>query len=135
MTIPESVTLIGSTAFAYCSKLISVKYNAINCADHTNPFTDIFNDSGAGLTLTIGSKVKRIPEQMFKNADGLETVVFEQNSACEKIGQQAFMGCTNLSFIIYNGTTSEWKNIKLYLQWAYKVPATYVSCTNGTVNI
>lgn len=54
------------------------------------------------------------------------------------IGSGAFKGCTALTNIVYGGTMAEWMNTDLVQKttgWAEGVPATYVQCSDGRVDI
>lgn len=48
------------------------------------------------------------------------------------IGPDAFYGCSSLSSITYGGTISQWKAILKADKWNFSVPATEVTCSDGT---
>lgn len=99
--IGENVQYIGNWAFHYCISLESIDFNAIELTDleSNNYLFTYAGFSNNNLTVTIGSNVKRIPNNLFNPGEELyiRTVVFENNSKCLSIGQQAFLGCSTLT--------------------------------------
>jgi len=108
IAIPESVTSIGSMAFAYATALEEVYYNAERCEDLINlatmelvmPFA-YCGTSGDGIIVIIGKDAKRIPAGLFipNLLDEAETMAsipktislsFEENSVCQEIGMGSF---------------------------------------------
>ena len=51
------------------------------------------------------------------------------------IGYQAFSGCTSLTTIKFEGTVEQWNAIEKGWDWNYRVPATEVICSDGTVTL
>ena len=107
VVIGEGVTMIGSGSFAYCSNLTEIQYNASECADFRGA-DGVFSSAGSngeGITVTIGAKVKKIPAYMFyPNSSSpyvckIVSVVFEEDSVCESIGEAAFYNCTCLTSV------------------------------------
>jgi hypothetical protein len=45
------------------------------------------------------------------------------------------MDCTNLSSIIFEGTTAQWNAIRKGTDWNEDVPATHVQCSDGQVEL
>jgi hypothetical protein len=56
-------------------------------------------------------------------------------NSISSIGGAAFYNCDSLTSITFNGTVEEWKAIEKGSWWSYNVPATYVECSNGNVEI
>ncbi len=99
ITIGESVTDIGTYAFKDCSSLTSINYNSIAVNDQSyrsSPFYGAGQD-GAGITLNVGAKVKRLPN-IFNSLEYVTTVNFAEGSVCESISG-AFDGCSGLTSI------------------------------------
>ena len=85
VTIPSSVTSIGSYAFYYCSSLTNI---------------------------TIPNSVTSIGDRAFYGCSSLTTVTFGENSQLENIGSYAFEDCSSLQDVYYNGTIEDWCNIE-----------------------
>jgi hypothetical protein len=49
------------------------------------------------------------------------------------IGDFSFAFCPLLENIAFNGTTEEWLCVNRGVDWNLDVPATSISCSNGTV--
>lgn len=104
VTIPESVVHIGVQAFSKCTGLGLINYNAVECK--SIPINaDIFYMAGrdrSGMQLMIGKNVREIPDYMFSapyfgniqdkayRSPNIDYITFEENSACERIGNYAF---------------------------------------------
>lgn len=92
VVIPESVTSIGVRAFEYCRSIGSLEYNAVNCTS--------VGASWIPATLqrvTIGNKVKVIPDALFHTRTGLTSI--EIPNSVTSIGSVAFYGCTGLASV------------------------------------
>ena len=108
VTIPESVTSIGSGAFSDCTGLTELNFNAINISDLSS-YNYVFYNAGkndTGITVNIGANVTRIPAYLFcpyvssSYSPNIVTVNFEENSQCTEIGSYAFSGCSSLTTVI-----------------------------------
>jgi hypothetical protein len=104
--IPSSVTSIGGNAFSSCISLTSV---------------------------TIPSSVTSIGDKAFENCTGLTSVTI--GSGVTSIGNSAFYNCSSLTSIKYNGTVAQWKAITRIGDWNEGVPATTVTCSDGTCGL
>ncbi len=107
VTIGESVASIGGQVFWGCTALTEINYNAINCADLSSGSRVFFQSGQAtdGLTVTIGPNVQRIPAYLFYEsgsnfAPKITSVVFEEVSHCESIGNYAFRSCSGLARVV-----------------------------------
>ena len=102
VTIGESVTMIGTDAFAYCSNLQEINWNAVAVNDCNG---SIFRESGtmhgvivnSGTTVNFGDNVQRIPAWVFSNCYGLTSVNF--GDSVTVIGEHAFENCYGLTSI------------------------------------
>ena len=68
VTIPETVSLIGSQAFYGCTGLQTVYYNAVSAADlqdDSNAFYSAGTGNVSGMTVIFGGLVQRIPAYLF----------------------------------------------------------------------
>ena len=106
ITIPESVTECGSSAFYACELLDTINWNATECS--TKQFSSSGGDglfiSGGNTnislkTANIGANVHVIPDFMFKNCARLQNVIIPDNSQLTKIGKSAFYNCDELKSI------------------------------------
>ena len=110
ITIPDSVTSIGYSAFRDCTALTEINFNAINMGDVTDsnvmndyPFYGI-GEAGKELVVNIGANVTRIPARLFYSSENITKVTFAENGQCESIGERAFDNCTALTEINFNAT-------------------------------
>ena len=100
VVIPDGVTRIGNSAFAYCDKLASVVI--------PNSVTSIGNDAfwgcGALLSVTIPSSVKIIGNDAFSECSSLTSVVIPDSVTT--LGEYVFYRCSSLkSVIVGNGVS------------------------------
>ncbi len=99
--IPSSITAIGNNAFYACYALTEINFNAIAMNDLTSS-SRVFSyagENGTGITIKIGTNVKKIPAYLFYNNYYISSVMFEEGSVCENIGEKAFSGCQRLTSI------------------------------------
>ena len=91
VAIPGSVTSVGGGIFKNCTGLTSVTWNAENCSDIASaPF-----QGATGITsFVLGNGVKRVPANLCSGCSSLTGVIIP-NSVTE-IGAGAFKNCTGL---------------------------------------
>ena len=107
LTIPDSVTTIGSGTFYGCSGLTSV---------------------------TIPDSVTSIGELAFYGCSGLTSVTIP--NSVTSIGDGEFYNCSGLKNITYKGTIAEWEKITKGYLWKDNVPTTcLIHCTDGDIKI
>ena len=95
MTIPDSVTSIGDSAFADCSSLTSV---------------------------TIPDSVTSIGYSAFENCSKLTSIVIPDSVT--SIGEDAFSYCSRLTTVNYKGTQEQWEQISIGNSNSYLTNAT-----------
>lgn len=122
--IPESVTSIGSHAFAGCSRL-----QRVVLPDGITAIADYaFFDCGRMTSIVIPDSVTSIGEGAFSGCDGLRSMTFPEGVSeiraytfwnCERltdvtiaksvtaIGEGAFYGCLDLADVYYTGSEDE----------------------------
>lgn len=119
MTIPESITWIGTGAFYNCRKLTKIYFNAKNCSD-CNSNTATFYNAGVdtGLVKVVfGNRVKRIPANLFyvnsydTYARITEVVI---SDSVQIIEDSAFDCCFDLTNVTWG------KSIKTIGRWAFE---------------
>ena len=100
MTIPDSVTNIGNSAFSGCTGLTSVTIPD----SVTSIGDDVFKGCSGLTTMTIPNSVTSIGNSAFSDCTGLTSVTIPDSVT--SIGDYAFSGCIGLtSIIVYEGNT------------------------------
>jgi len=95
VTIHESVTSIGKSAFGYCIRLTTVNFNATNCTDMGRASNPVFCGCTSLSTLNIGENVTNIPTYAFYGCSGLTSITIP--NSVTSIGSAAFGGCKSLT--------------------------------------
>ena len=112
VTIPKSVTSIGYLAFLGCSGLTTLNFNAIDCQDF---FDEYYYDNGnryypfSGTSLTtvnIGDSVQRIPGNFVRDCSSLTSVTI--GTGVTLIGDEAFSGCSGLTTLNFNAINCQY---------------------------
>ena len=103
ITIPENVTYIGSRVFYDCSALTSVTWNAMDCGDFVDYYSDGRKDprsrfEGCPITsVTFGDNVEYIPGALCYQMTDIQSIELPEN--VYSIGDYAFYGCSSLTSI------------------------------------
>ena len=98
ITIQNSVTSIGSSAFSGCSGLTSVVWNAKNCANFSSASDAPFYDIRSQLTsFTFGDSVQHIPTYLCSEMNNLTSITIP--NSVTSIGSYAFYYCSGLTSI------------------------------------
>ena len=117
LTIPESVTSIGTGAFDN-SMVETVYFNAANCtmgqstnsgSSYTN-YRPSFSNNPTLKKIVFGEEVKKVPAYVCACVDSLETVIF--SAPATEMGANAFYNSTTPDEIIYAGTKAQWDSLK-----------------------
>ena len=126
--IPDGVTSIGNTAFQGCSNLTSVVIPDSVTSIGDNAFTHC-----ESLTnISIPDSVMAIGEFSFSWCLQLNSITI--GNGVQSIGTFAFSYCRKLTSITYTGSIDQWKRISFEWCWNYEIPATEVSCADGTMS-
>ena len=94
ITIPDSITSIGSSAFHGCKGLESI----VIPESVTNIGTGVFNSCTGLKSINIPNSVTAIPYMAFEGCTGLESVSIHNNVS--SIGAFAFENCSSLTIIM-----------------------------------
>ena len=109
VTIPENITNIGLTAFAYTGKLQNIYYNAISWTNTAgaSPFSGVGidfvkymfdeNTGRLAVTLHVGAQVQVLPDYICASVENITNVIISEDSQLTSIGAHAFYDNNNLS--------------------------------------
>ncbi|MBR5982274.1 MAG: leucine-rich repeat domain-containing protein [Bacteroidales bacterium] len=116
LTISNSVPSIsiGPKAFAYCTSLTTVNFNAANCTAYGSSNYPVFGNCSSSATLNIGSNVTVIPSSLFNDWTGLARVNIP--NSVTSIEENAFYNCTGMNRVNYAGSITQWCGIDFYDQ-------------------
>ena len=107
VTIPDSVTSISDYAFSWCTSLTSVTI--------PDGVTDIskraFSNCKSLTNVTIGNSVTSIDDDAFHYCENLASITI--SNSVTSIGKSAFGYCTSLKDVYYTGSQSEWNKINI----------------------
>jgi len=107
VTIGNSVVSIGESAFAGCTSLTMINYNATYLADLSGGEFYNAGKNTTGIMVNIGANVTKIPAYLFRSSDtNISAINFASGSVCQSIGNYAFYGCGMTSITIPNSVTS-----------------------------
>ncbi|MBQ6979489.1 MAG: leucine-rich repeat protein [Clostridia bacterium] len=107
ITLPDSITSIGSKAFYGCSSLQYNEYdNGYYLGNNTNPYVVFVKAKSKDITsCQINANTKFIGEDAFYGCNNLSSIIIPDGVT--SIGTQAFFDCGNLTnIIIPNSVTS-----------------------------
>ncbi len=96
-TVPDTVTLIGEGALAFCSNLISIQVPASVTSIGAYAFR--FCTGLTNVTFGENSRLALIGDYAFGDCDSLTNVAFGENSQLTSISRAVFSSCSNLKSI------------------------------------
>ena len=105
--IPNSVTIIGDDAFAYCESLtnITIPDSVASIGDSA------FEDCSRLTSITIPNSVTSIGNSAFECCESLTSVTIP--GSVTSIGDWAFYDCSSLTDVYYGGYIVNWKKIRI----------------------
>lgn len=102
VSLPSTLTTIGSTAFSGCPALtgIVIPYNVSSIG------ISAFSSCTSLISASVNCKVSELPTGIFADCNKLASVTLPSNTL-KKIGSSAFSNCTNLSSIAFPDTVTD----------------------------
>lgn len=98
--ITSAVTYIGALAFANCTTLTNVYFNAEKCETASGVVKGVvhgpFEGCNALAGVTFDDKATIIPAYLFKDCGALRRAAIGEKSKCTMIGAHAFENCVSL---------------------------------------
>lgn len=91
---------------------------------------EAFFECSSLTSIVIPNSVKSIGKGAFGGCTSLTSP-----DGVTSIGDYAFCSCSSLTSIAFNGTKTQWKEIKLGDCWNNKVLAKVIHCTDGDVSM
>ena len=131
INIPDSVTTIGEEAFAYCKNLKTVEISEDSQLTTIGNYA--FRDCYSLTSVTIPDSMTIIANGTLSGCSSLTSI--EIPAGVTSIGSYAFSGCRRVSTINFKGTMEQWNSITKNSNWNKNVPATTVTCSDGTVTL
>lgn len=129
VTIPNSVTSIGHSAFYNCTSLTSV-----NIPDSvTSIGGSAFSHCTSLTSVTIPASVTSIGGEAFSDCSSLTSVTI--GNGVTWIGNWAFEYCSSLKSITYKGSKSQWNAIDLYDGWNKGSSLETIHCIDGVIKL
>lgn len=127
ITIPNSVTSIGDSAFLYCISLKSVTIpNSVK-----NIEEGAFAWCESLTNAVVPSGVTSIKNYTFNGCKSLTSVII--GSSVTSIRYGAFSRCTRLTRIDYEGTKAQWSKIDKKDGWDYDTGNYIIYCMDGDI--
>lgn len=126
--IPENITFIGESAFAY-TRLKSVVIP--KKVEHLNPHT--FENCGYLEKVILPDDLMTIGDYVFFGCRRLTDI--EIPGKVVWIGDKVFYGCNNPSFIKFQGTKQQWSKIRKEDSWRNVSAIEEIRCSDGIIDL
>ncbi len=127
--IPKTVTSIGEGAFKNCTGIKSILIP--DTVSVIGAYA--FENCTSLQTLFLPDALEVIDVGLFTNCSELRNV--EARNKVKRIITGAFYGCTSLTGLSFNGTGTEWSNVKKASNWHIGSAIKYVHCNTGSITI
>lgn len=118
INVPNTVTYIGTNAFAYSENLEELRmqsntyYSSLNGNLYNGDKTKLIQYLGNDTSFVIPDSVKTIGEYAFYNYNDVLTTITIPETVT-KIESSAFYKCSQLKEVIYGGTKAQWDKINI----------------------
>lgn len=124
VTLPDTITEIGYGAFAYTSlKSVTIPEGVTKIDNWAFARTNI-------TSIIIPDAVTVIGEYGFLYCYSLQSAVIGKNVSL--LGYRCFRDCTSLTDVSFGGTVAQWNSVVKNSYYNYNVPATTITCSDGT---
>ena len=128
---PNNLTTIEESAFSDCTNLTSIYIpdSVTNLVQHA------FDGCRSLTSVTFGenSQLIHIQNHVFYGCRNITSITIPRS--LKTIGEVAFSDCINLRNISFAGTVAQWNAINKSSSWHDAVPATYIQCSDGKVDM
>ena len=126
ISIPSTVTYIGSEAFNDCEKLELTKKDGISyLGSEGKPYAVMMKAENKELTTcTLPNGVISIERRAFEGCSSLTSVTIP--ATLTNVGYSVFEGCNRLTSIHYQGTLATWCGIESGLQYLMNGKTLYI---------
>ena len=122
LSIPNSVTSIGTSAFSGCKALASVVWNVRDYPNFSDEEKTIFYNIRSQITsFTFGNDVEHIPAYLCYEMSNLKEVTI--GNSVTSIGSYTFDYCNDLTKVNYLGTVDKW--VEIDFKNPYSNPISY----------
>lgn len=144
INIPSSVTKIGDYAFVnndaiteitIASELTEIGERAFSGCDNVTTLTAstlaLSEINIRKVTTLVINGGESIPQSIFQNCTKLESVTI--STSITEIKNSAFVGCTSLTTIIYEGTSEQWEGITKGTRWDFNTGEYTLICLGDEI--
>jgi len=101
LTIPSGVTYIGDFAFASCTSLSSLNFNAINCTTMGTSSAPVFEGCSILQTINVGSNVTNIPANAFRPLSPVQHIYSFSTTPPTAVASSSFSGINKNTCILH----------------------------------
>ena len=104
--LPESITTIDDYAFNCCRDLVSIELPSSAASIGVGAFVGC----NSLTSIKIPKGVAEIKESTFEYCNNITTITIP--SSVKNIASWAFLGCNKLSYVYYEGSITDWCNVR-----------------------
>lgn len=104
VTVPATITQVGSNAFSKCPDLKTVNWNVITCKGYASNTTPFLNSTGI-TTFKFGNSVKEIPAYLCYKQESITQITIPNSVTV--INNSAIRECTSLSQVTLGNSVKQ----------------------------